>query len=105
MGIRFRKKIKVLPGISFGLYAGKKGVTTGLSAGPRGAKMSVNSKGQVRRNLSIPGTGVYSSEVINKNSNKNTSETTEYVQKKPFYKRIWFWCVVGIVIISCLMFW
>lgn len=56
------------------------------------------SKGQVRRNLGIPGTGIYSSEVINKGSKK---ETTEVVVKKSFYKRASFY---GVVIAALAVF-
>lgn len=54
MSWRFRKSVKIAPGVR--LNVGKKSV--GLSAGPRGAKVSVNSRGQMGRSVGIPGTGV-----------------------------------------------
>jgi hypothetical protein len=43
MGLRFHKKIKILPGVDINLS--KSGI--GLSVGPKGAKVSVNPKGDV----------------------------------------------------------
>lgn len=53
MGFRFRKSIKIAPGIS--LNIGKKGISA--SIGPRGAKVTVGSRG-TRATLGIPGTGM-----------------------------------------------
>ncbi|MCM0083948.1 DUF4236 domain-containing protein [Geomonas sp. Red32] len=53
MAFRFRKTIKVLPGVSVNL--GKTGVS--VSAGVKGAKVTVNSKG-VRKTVGVPGTGL-----------------------------------------------
>ena len=54
MGFRFRKSIKIAPGVR--LNIGKKSV--GISAGVKGARVSVNSSGRVTKSVSIPGTGV-----------------------------------------------
>lgn len=54
MGLRFHKKIKILPGVDLNLS--KSGF--GLSIVPKGAKVSVNPKGDVYTNVSIPGTGI-----------------------------------------------
>lgn len=53
MGIRFRKSIKLAPGLRLNL--GKNGAS--VSAGPRGATMNFSSKG-VRSTVGIPGTGL-----------------------------------------------
>ena len=42
----------------------------GLSVGPKGAKVSVNPKGDVYGNVSIPGTGISYREKLNKNNKK-----------------------------------
>lgn len=55
MGLNFRKSIKILPGVKLNLS--KSGV--GLSTGVKGARVSLNSKGQARTTLGIPGTGIY----------------------------------------------
>ena len=54
MGLRFRKSIKIAPGVRLNL--GKKSV--GISAGVKGARVSVNSSGRVTKSVGIPGTGV-----------------------------------------------
>lgn len=55
----FRKSTKLGP---FRLTASKSGLS--VSGGVKGARVSVNSKGEVRRNLSIPGTGIYDSRKV-----------------------------------------
>ena len=66
MGLRFHKKINILPGVDVNLS--KSGV--GLSVGPKGAKVSVNPQGDVYGNVSIPGTGISYREKLNKNNKK-----------------------------------
>jgi hypothetical protein len=51
MGFFFRKSVKVAPGLRLNLS--KRGV--GLSAGPHGAKLSTNSRGQRRASFSFKG--------------------------------------------------
>ena len=53
MGFRFRRSIKILPGIRINL--GKRGVS--LSAGVRGAHITIGKSG-TRTTVGIPGTGV-----------------------------------------------
>lgn len=54
MGMRFRKSVKLLPGVR--MNVSKRSI--GMSVGPRGAKVSVNSKGRVGTSAGIPGTGL-----------------------------------------------
>lgn len=54
MGFRFRKSVKIAPGVR--LNIGKKSV--GISAGVKGARVSVNSNGRVTKSVGIPGTGL-----------------------------------------------
>lgn len=54
MGFNFRKSINLGGGVKLNL--GKKSV--GISAGVKGARVSVNSKGRKSATLSIPGTGI-----------------------------------------------
>jgi Protein of unknown function (DUF4236) len=54
MGWRFRRSVKIVPGLR--LNVGKR--SAGVSVGPRGAKVSVNTKGEVRRTVGAPGTGL-----------------------------------------------
>lgn len=54
MGTRFRKSFKIAPGVK--LNINKKSI--GVSAGVKGARVSVNSKGRVTKTVGIPGTGL-----------------------------------------------
>lgn len=62
MGWNFRKSVKIAPGVKINLS--KRGA--GISVGPKGYKVSVNSKGDVYKTVSIPGTGLYKRERISK---------------------------------------
>lgn len=53
MGLRFQKRIAILPGISINL--GKRGAS--LSIGPRGLKTTISSRG-VKHSIGLPGTGI-----------------------------------------------
>ncbi|TIL83431.1 MAG: DUF4236 domain-containing protein [Mesorhizobium sp.] len=53
MGWRFRKSIRLMPGVR--LNVGKRGVS--VSAGPRGFKTTVGTSGRTTT-VSIPGTGI-----------------------------------------------
>ena len=54
MGFRVRKSFKLAPGVR--MTVTPRGV--GLSAGPRGAKLSVHSSGRVTQTLSLPESGI-----------------------------------------------
>ena len=59
MGFRFRKSIKIAPGVRVNLS--RRGVST--SIGPRGAKLNVGRQG-VRATVGLPGTGISYSKTI-----------------------------------------
>jgi hypothetical protein len=63
MALRFRKSIKILPGVRVNL--GLKGAS--LNVGPRGASVSIGKQG-VYSNVSIPGTGISFREKVSNNS-------------------------------------
>ena len=66
----FRKRIKILPGVTLNLS--KSGVST--TVGPKGASINLGRKG-VHRNLGLPGTGLYSrSKIAPTKDAKNTAE-------------------------------
>lgn len=52
---RFRRSVRIAPGVR--LNINKRSV--GVSAGLRGARVSVNSDGRSTRSVGIPGTGLY----------------------------------------------
>jgi uncharacterized protein DUF4236 len=54
MGLRMRKSFKIAKGVR--LNVSKSGI--GVSAGVKGARVSVHSSGRVTKSASIPGTGI-----------------------------------------------
>lgn len=71
MGLRFRKSINLGGGVK--LNVSKKSV--GISAGVKGARVSINSKGRKTTSVGIPGTGVsyVSTSNISKGKSNNTN--------------------------------
>lgn len=83
MGTRFRKSIKIAPGVK--INVGKKSV--GLSVGGKHAGMSFNSKTGTRARVSAPGTGLsYSTKVGGK---KTTSKSQSSGNSDSFLKKYW----------------
>lgn len=60
MGIRFRKRIRLAPGLHLNLS----GSGLSLSAGPRGASMTFGGRRGTYMNAGIPGSGLYMSERV-----------------------------------------
>lgn len=60
MGLRFRRSIKVLPGVRLNLS--KSGI--GISAGIRGLRVGLDAKGRKYTSAGIPGTGLSSRQYI-----------------------------------------
>lgn len=58
MSLRFRRSIKLIPGVRLNFSKS----TIGLSVGVPGARVSVNSRGDVYTSAGIPGTGLYNVE-------------------------------------------
>lgn len=66
MGLYFRKRIKILPGVH--MNVSKTG--TSWSVGPRGAKVNIGKRGTYVT-TGIPGTGIYSRTKVSSNSTSN----------------------------------
>ena len=62
MGLRFRKSIKIAPGVKVNLN--KK--STSITFGGKGVHYTVNSKGKTTKSVGIPGTGISYSTSKNK---------------------------------------
>jgi hypothetical protein len=75
MALRFRKSVKLAPGVK--LNFGKRGGSVTL--GPRGASVNIGSKGAFL-NTSIPGTGISSRTKIAGGSSNSSMETSPVVQ-------------------------
>jgi len=80
MGLRFRKSIKILPGvrINYGLHS------TSLSIGGKGFRTTYSSTGRVTRSVGIPGTGLsYVTSSGGSRSNRNSSPRINTYQPVP----------------------
>lgn len=99
MAFRFRKSIKLAPGVK--LNVGKKSV--GVSVGGKYGGYSFNSRTGARARVSAPGTGLsYTTSLNSKSSSKATpSQAPAPVEKekKPFYKNWLFWAAVIVVLL------
>lgn len=80
MGLRFRKSIKILPGIKVNIS--KKGISS-IGLGKSGASINLNKKG-IRTNIGIPGTGISYSKYHpnNKPSEKELEQESSYIPIK-----------------------
>lgn len=58
MSLRFRRSIKLIPGVRLNFSTS----SVGLSVGVPGARVSINSKGDIYTSAGIPGTGLYNVE-------------------------------------------
>lgn len=76
MGWNFRKSVKIAPGVKINLS--KRGA--GISVGPKVYKVSVNSKGDVYKTVSIPGTGLYKRERISKTTAEKKAQSHLHVE-------------------------
>lgn len=90
MGLRFRKSIKLAPGVKLNL--GKK--SAGISVGGKYGGMSFNSRSGSRARVSIPGTGIsYSTSVSSKKTNfsspkKRSYKSSSYSRQKDIQKQL-----------------
>lgn len=71
MGVRFRKRIKLAPGLRLNLS----GSGLSLSAGPRGASMTFGGRGGTYMNAGIPGTGLYMRERVGASPSRASSRS------------------------------
>ena len=79
MGLNFRKSISLLPGVKLNLN--KK--SAGLSFGVKGARYSINTSGQRRATVGIPGTGISYTHTF---GDKKKSAKTDRAKKKELEK-------------------
>lgn len=84
MGWRFRKSIRIVPGVRLNL--GKK--STGISFGGKGFRYSINSKGRRTKSIGIPGTGVYFTESSSKKSKKKAPVKNNCMKSESGEKRM-----------------
>jgi len=78
MGLRFRRSVKIAPGLRLNFNKN----SMGLTLGPRGAHYTVNTKGRVSTSVGLPGTGIYYTESYNKNAKPRTTRTSKATPKE-----------------------
>ena len=71
MSIRFRKSMKLLPGVRLNFSK----ETVGLSFGVPGARYTINSKGRRTVSTGIPGTGIYNVETLSSGTRSSRSRS------------------------------
>lgn len=84
MGLRFRKSIKLAPGIK--LNVGKK--SAGISIGGKYGGVSLNSKTGSHSRISVPGTGISYTISGHKSSKKRTYKSSAYSKQKELQKQL-----------------
>jgi hypothetical protein len=94
MAVRFRKKIKIFPGVSVNIT--KNGISS-VSIGKAGATLNVGGKAGPRATVGIPGTGLSSTQ------NLGTSANTDTEQPKGHSVISWIglFVLVGLIMYSC----
>jgi tetratricopeptide (TPR) repeat protein len=70
MSLRFRKSVTIIPGLRLNFNKN----STSLSFGVPGARMSVNTKGDIYRSFGVPGTGLYDVQRISGKSRQRARE-------------------------------
>jgi len=70
MSLRFRKSVTIIPGLKLNFNKN----STSLSFGVPGARMSVNTKGDIYRSFGVPGTGLYDVQRISGKSRQRARE-------------------------------
>ena len=73
MTIRFRRSVKILPGVRINFNKN----STSLSLGTRGAHYTMSSTGRRTVSAGIPGTGIYAYETVNPRTPKRQSAKSE----------------------------
>lgn len=79
MSLRFRRSIKLIPGVRLNFGAS----TIGLSVGVPGARISVNSRGDVYSSAGIPGTGIYN---VERSSLRRSRSRRPSAQRQEIYE-------------------
>lgn len=90
MGFRFRKSVKILPGVRWNI--GKSG--SSLSFGGKGLTVNVNKKG-TRTTVGIPGTGLSHSTYRPHDSNAPQSSQAK--------KGAWAWLAVAAIVVIAII--
>jgi hypothetical protein len=97
--MRFRRTVRIAPGVR--LNVNKRSV--GLSAGARGARVSVNSDGRSTRSVGIPGSGLYYRSQTGPRSKggASTTATATPAEARPskLVRRIVVWLAIALFVV------
>lgn len=96
MGLRFRKSVKIAPGIK--LNIGKKSV--GVSVGNKYGGVSINSRSGVTTRASIPGTGISYTKKVKATTQNQKEYSEQYDTNETSTKEINKWSAL----LLCLFF-
>lgn len=101
MGFRYRKSVKIAPGVRMNIS--KSGAS--VSVGGKGGHVTVNSKGETRVGASIPGTGVSYSEKVSGPAKSSGGSGGQKPPQKP--KKDWsgkfLGCLLAAVILALIV--
>jgi tetratricopeptide (TPR) repeat protein len=81
MSIRFRRSMKLIPGVRLNINKD----SLGLSFGVPGARYSVNTKGRRTASVGIPGTGLYSVQTLSSGRKSSRASSPEVYQPEERY--------------------
>lgn len=105
MGIYFKKRKNIVPGVTFN--ASNK--SAGVSLGVKGLHVSTNTNGTKSMSASIPGTGLYARKTFSKNKSSSAANNNQINfssnniangggnNKKPWYKKTWVIVLLSIL--------
>ena len=104
MGLRFRKSIKLAPGVRLNL--GKK--SAGISFGGKGVRHTISTSGRRTTTVGIPGSGLSYSHTSGGKKSKTSSakreidmkKTSKQKVKKPITKRWWFYPLIVCLVLG-----
>lgn len=97
MGFRFRKQIKVVPGVKLNLS--KSGVST--SIGKAGATVNVGKNG-IKTTVGIPGSGMSYS--VNENFDDNNSQSSKKSEDSKAMGRIFLYFLIAFMVLCLACF-
>lgn len=100
MGFKFRKSVKIAPGVK--LNFNKK--STGVTFGGKGFHYTVNSKGKRTTSVGVPGTGLYYSNTSGGNkSNSSKNKSTDNQRSFPWYLNVLFFLLLIALIVVLIV--
>lgn len=105
MGLRFRKSIKIAPGVKVNLN--KKSV--GVTLGTKGIHYTINSNGKQTKSVGIPGTGLsYTTSSTISSPSSSASKSKQSTRKNDGNAKnsscfVWALKIIGIIILLSLM--